>query len=140
MTHQLPNGYEAVTVPKDRHIKRGSFFINNVNYLRYTYFTGKDGRYPSSSGVDLPNGHYTLIGLASKITEEEAREIVESFIVRMRAQGSQRGYIDLDVYTNYIAGNHSILACNTALESFYSLLTSLSLDPDTTVIIKKENV
>lgn len=71
----------------------------------------------------LPPGSYTIVGLADSITEEQAGEIVEQI-------KDEYGFAWVDY-------KHRYNVHNTALESFRSLLSSLSLPPETTLIIKK---
>lgn len=76
----------------------------------------------------LPKGQYKIIGIQTEITEEQAKEIVDS--------DDDYGVV---MYQNYATA--SMQYCDeqlTSLESFNSLMQKLEIKPDTkTLIIQK---
>lgn len=79
---------------------------------------------------DLPPGYkYTPLGMADKLSEEEAAKVMET------SECHEFGFEDL-AWADYLGGNgHS-----TALESLLSFLRASNLNPATTLIILKEKI
>lgn len=111
----LPNNHVAVTVPEGAH----SFRIDNSGYLLMQL--PPHGEAPSEFYPDkwVP-GSYTLVGMASEITEEQAGEIIN--------KGKVYGYQSA---VNSWTLHHS------ASDALDALLRSVSLEPSNTIIIKQ---
>lgn len=118
MTHPLLPGIVGVVVPK------GAKYFNIIESHRYFQSPRVEH---SIGGVDLPPGNYELVGLGNDLTEEQAAGIVESRY-NGYADYESDGYFGMDRYGNY----HAF----PALVSFSSLLRSLNLDGETTVILR----
>lgn len=113
----LPNNYFAVQVPrKSRNIRMAESHTTGLPFIRWD--VGSD----SCDDIVLPPGSYTIVGLASSITEEQAGEIVEQ-------KKDEYGWYWFNYEVNY-----SI--CPNAIESFRSLVKSKSLELSATLIIK----
>lgn len=121
----LPNNYFAVQVPED-----ATCIIPNWGKrprVQYQYWTGESRRGKIKRfNIFLPPGSYTIVGLAKDLTEEQAGEIVEWW----------DGTETYRSYTYTPSAGETFWPYSTALESFRSLLSSLSLQPETTLIIK----
>lgn len=111
----LPNDHFAVQVESDAK----SFVINDTNLLIYEHSFDRIGL-GTDEFKQLPPGSYTIVGLASGISNDDKHMIVES--------------MDL-FYRDYsIGGKFDVL---TVSRSFDSLLACLSLEASTTVILKQ---
>jgi hypothetical protein len=110
----LPSGeYLMVEVPKERKI----MLATDGNLYHYRGSGAVTGQ-----RIDIPLGNYTLIGLCSEISEEEAKGIVH--------EGNKlfAGYMyDYNKKANVAA---------TALLSLASLVRSNGMEVDTTVLLK----
>lgn len=110
----LPNNHAAITVPEGAH----SFSLHTTerHNPQIRFYIPGDAIFHVRQ---LHPGNYTIVGPASEITEEQAGEIVES--------------VAPTVCKDYMSSKY----CDNYLESFRSLLTSLSLDKN--VLIIKQN-
>lgn len=121
---KLPNDHFAVQVPEGKECQ-----MTTAGLMVFT-----DSKpIATARRIPIPPGSYTIVGMIDKITEEQAGEIVgycKGYGFRdYEAEGYNGGSSPFDVWSAY--------HFNTALESFRSLLTSLSLDKN--VLIIKQN-
>lgn len=130
MTTKIPNGYEAVQVPV------GCFGIELfVSMEAIGYWLDDKWIIQELPGIRP----YCLIGRASELTEKQANKIVDDIsYLRPSPYNIDEDEV-VDCWIDYRDKTEE-LVCFSAIESFYSLLASLDLEADTTVIIKKENV
>lgn len=133
------NGKEILLVEVEKgYIKKKSFFINMAGSLRYTEFAQPNGKYPVSKAIQLPEGNWKPLGLASDIAEEIAKTIVEWYADSNDSsydpQYNETTYFD--VFKDYMTGDEGEL--DTAVESLHSFLKSHHFNPETTVILIKE--
>ncbi len=115
----------GVTVPVDAH----SFYLidaaNKDNVQGLFWENDK----PSPPWIVLPDGNYSILGLGDKLSEEQWKEVLE---------GEEVKYAGISVWPDYTKEHHSWEAMpDTAKESGLSLLKSLSLTPETTLILIK---
>lgn len=75
--------------------------------------------------IQIDGGNYQIIGLAKDLSEDQWKEIAEEMYLGERPTGK---------YENYGFG---LPKFETATESGHSLLKSHSLEPSTTLILKK---
>lgn len=68
-----------------------------------------------------------ILGIASELTEEQAKELVDKFTLLPTTENE--GYKN---YLTYAKG------FKTAIESLHSLITSLGLNPERTLIIERK--
>lgn len=78
---------------------------------------------------DLPLGSWELIGLAKDLTEDQWKGVVEVLNTFVGDNGQR-----IDVFVDY----DNNFECDTAAESGLSLLKSKSLNPGTTLILKRK--
>lgn len=95
------------------------------DYLFFDDNFGHDG----TCEIQLPAIGYTIVGLSSKLSEDEWRGIVET-----NSEGFEHYMTDEE----YDRSDH-VYPLPTATESGLSLLKSKNLSPDTTLILKKQN-
>ena len=115
----------AIEVPENAH---GFKIVNSDNNMGQALF------FFVGVGLDfkrLPEGTWSILGLSSDLTEDQWMEVVEKYHLQEK-------------YKDYFTQPNSDLCAafcpvfSTAKESGYSLLKSLSLDPDTTLILIKQ--
>lgn len=112
---QLPNNYLAVQMPEGVEGCEIRGRTRHPNDLLSFY--------GEADALEIPPGSYTIVSKGDEVTEAQAGEIVEVY----NFGGVDRPY-------NY---TDSMVLLDTAIESFHSLLLSLSLNPSEIVILKK---
>ena len=124
---KLPSGeYLLVKVPEGQ--RYFDLYGNEAQQeIRYNEMPSP-GKFKSVS-IKLPPGSWQLIGHAKDVTEEQAREICEVHDVRgketfYKLYGSKYGC--------------EMVATNTALQSFHSLLKANGYEVETTVMLLKK--
>lgn len=128
----LPNDHFAVTVPEGYVpiIVDNNPFIGNDAKVVCNDTIGR-----RLGWVAIGPGSYTLVALGSEISEEQAGEIVEWYTDSDGSVSDIDGLIEhWQTIKNYETGDED---CDSFLESFRSLLASLSLSASTVVIIKQ---
>jgi hypothetical protein len=118
MTHKLNNNFFAIEVPEDAELI-AVYAEEGVSELTYWHNDGKDW-----CEKPLPAGNWTFICTSKGITEEQAAEVVQS-----------APNAPMHIYKDYQQWNEYY---RTALESFRSLLRSLSLTGDIAIINNQE--
>ncbi len=113
-----------VEVPKERKI----MLATDGNLYHYRGSGAVTGQ-----RIDIPLGNYTLIGLCSEISEEEAKGVLNTIV----------GW-DKPLYHNYEASGRDYRdiiesAFDNATESLASLVRSNGMEVDTTVLLKIKN-
>ena len=127
MIKELPNNCCAVKIPEDainielHEDKPGKPYI--------TYDTGMGTDDYDILRETLPPGSYTLLFCTKeKVTEEQAREVVEMFVIRGAREIKIGDYTDSFVWRRYTNKTRSYIPyCNTGIDSFNSLLRSLDM-------------
>ena len=127
MTHQLNNGHIAVVTPE------GSidFEIYDKETLQMAVMCYKrikmgDSTIKVPTPVIIPPGSYTIIGRASELTEEQAKEVVEK-----EDKGFMYWYLDYDSPFNFCT-------LRSAIESISSFCRSIGAEPENVLILKSE--
>jgi len=123
MITNLPNNYLAVKVPKGAR----SIHIDQVlapNKVLYKY---PDCQTDEWGCENIPEGQYTLVGMASDFHREQMKAIVGN---GLWDKGEEQYY-----WTDYTNKNNEV---GSPGECFKSLLRSLDLNPEEIIIIKKE--
>lgn len=87
-------------------------------------------------GTSLPKHDYTIIGLASNLSEEQCIPLVEGdkFGECIHEENSHV----FNMYYRDYSATHKSYPFTTAKESLYSLIRSKGREPETTVIISKK--
>jgi hypothetical protein len=128
----LPNNHYAIEVPEDKKFTPPQYTFSN--FLPHSKEIVDSICWIRPSGLSLvqriPPGSWEIISLASEISEEQAGGIVNE---ELRPDFDKGGELVLAGYENYT--DNGIFDTPTA--SFRSLLTSLGLEKEYLIIVKK---
>lgn len=124
----LLDGVIGVVVPDDAN----SFGIDHTGDIFYEYdVVANENMRTGWIGLQsLPPGQWQILGLGHQLTEEQWKGIVE----RQRGQGL---YWHYNIRGSSL-GQYGAFLLDTATKSGLSLLKSKSLDPSTTLILKRK--
>jgi hypothetical protein len=111
-------GFVGVKVPE------GANGFQISDHVDLVFYEGKPS-FKSIIDIQLPPGDYSFLFVTNGITEEQARKIVD--------------YDDeWNCYTDYTVPVTSKVCCDTALESFQSLMKSNSMEGNWAILKIKQ--
>ena len=126
-THKINNReYLFLEVPEGAYNFRKSHNGRNV-YEKWVKFDTDTDAIDGKVIISNTPIDYTILRLASELTEEQAKELVDKFTLLPTTENE--GYKN---YLTYAKG------FKTAIESLHSLITSLGLTPERTLIIERK--